>query len=162
MLAGTAGEVLLCGLRSLRTSRTAWASSAALPGEEKFVQSIRQLVAAMERLTQSPFIGESAAAECAPASHVLCDTQRVRAKNFAKRAAACRRLDQCSARCGGAVCRTIGCYRTPTLSSPHQPSGLSCCTRTSCSSLFIGSRRRYRRSYDSIDRSAPAYLFMYL
>ena len=59
MLTATAGEVLMHGLRSLQTSRTAWASSSALPGEERFVQSIKELVAAMQRLTQSPFIGES-------------------------------------------------------------------------------------------------------
>ncbi|KIP07418.1 hypothetical protein PHLGIDRAFT_420257 [Phlebiopsis gigantea 11061_1 CR5-6] len=61
VLTATAGEVLLHGLRSLQTSRTAWASSSALPGEERFVQSIRELVAAMQRLAQSPFIAAQTA-----------------------------------------------------------------------------------------------------
>ena len=67
MLAATAGEVLLHGLQCLRSSRTAWASSAALPGEEKFTQAMAQLVAALERLGPSPFIGESPAASAAAA-----------------------------------------------------------------------------------------------
>ena len=56
VLAATAGEVLLHGLQGLRSSRTAWASFAALPGEENFTQSLNQVIASLERLTQSPFI----------------------------------------------------------------------------------------------------------
>ncbi|EKM50061.1 uncharacterized protein PHACADRAFT_188424 [Phanerochaete carnosa HHB-10118-sp] len=61
VLAATAGEVLVHGLQSMRSARTAWASSAALPGEDKFAQSTNQLVAALERLTQSPFVASQTA-----------------------------------------------------------------------------------------------------
>lgn len=61
VFAATAGEVLLRGLQSLRSSRTAWAPSAALSGEDRFTQAITQLVAALERLGQSPFVASQTA-----------------------------------------------------------------------------------------------------
>ena len=54
----TANEVLVLGLQSMRSSRAAWASSAALPGEEQVVLALNQLSAAVNGLSSSPFFGE--------------------------------------------------------------------------------------------------------
>ncbi|KAI0692448.1 hypothetical protein BC835DRAFT_1307150 [Cytidiella melzeri] len=56
VLASTASDMLVLGLRSLRSSRTAWASSAALPGEGQFAVALTQLCAALDGISGAPFI----------------------------------------------------------------------------------------------------------
>ncbi|PSR71038.1 hypothetical protein PHLCEN_2v13086 [Hermanssonia centrifuga] len=57
VLLSMASEVLIQGLRSLRSSQSAWASSSALPGEDRFVIALNHLSGLMGGLSASPFIG---------------------------------------------------------------------------------------------------------
>lgn len=58
VLASTAGEVLAQGVRSLRSSRTASASSSTASGEERFMLALSQLSNSLSGAAGAPFIGK--------------------------------------------------------------------------------------------------------
>ncbi|KAI0343315.1 hypothetical protein BDW22DRAFT_1267164 [Trametopsis cervina] len=57
VLASTASDALILGIRSIRSSRAAWAATTAVPGEEQFFVALNQLCTDLSGLSFAPFIG---------------------------------------------------------------------------------------------------------